>query len=257
MVRKTASLPQKAGRPKSAKQEAIDYVQQAESTTPQTSELTTPEDEQQQLQLLEQIIESNLRAFYEVGMALKQIRDSHLYKLQGYNRFEDYCQERWDIGSRYAYMQIESSAVVDNLRTIGSHFLPTNERQARPLTKLPVEKQGEVWQKVLESAPEKSSTGEPKITTQLVEETIATVIGTTEKPPKEEKAGVKNTFYLSEETDDALNEAFYRIRQLAGKERKKVPKEAMVEVLLQIALEEVEKKKEIVVEKVLNQIARK
>jgi hypothetical protein len=134
-------------------------------------------------------------------------------------------------------MQIESSTVVENLRTIGSHFLPTNERQARPLTKLPIEKQGEIWEKVLESAPEKSSTGEPKITTKLVEETIATVIGNPEKPPKEEKAGVKNTFYLSEETDDALNGAFYRIRQLAGKERKKISKEAVIEILLQMALE--------------------
>ena len=237
MVKKTAALPQKVGRPKSTKQEAIDYVQQVEPTTPQISELTTPEDEHQQLQLLEQIIESNLRAFYEVGVALKQIRDNQLYKLQGYNRFEDYCQERWDMGSRYAYMQIESSTVVENLRTIGSHFLPTNERQARPLTKLPIEKQGEIWEKVLESAPEKSSTGEPKITTKLVEETIATVIGNPEKPPKEEKAGVKNTFYLSEETDDALNGAFYRIRQLAGKERKKISKEAVIEILLQMALE--------------------
>lgn len=50
------------------------------------------------------------------------------------------CLERWGIARRTAYQLIDASAVVENVRH-GAQTLPSNERQARPLTKLEPEEQ--------------------------------------------------------------------------------------------------------------------
>jgi hypothetical protein len=62
---------------------------------------------------------------------------------------------------------------------------------------------------------------------------------------------------VSVEVDDALSEAFYHVRQLAGKERKKLSKETLIETLLQVALEELAEKadKSPVILKVLEKIS--
>ena len=62
---------------------------------------------------------------------------------------------------------------------------------------------------------------------------------------------------MSVEVDDALSEAFYRVCQLAGKERKKLSKETLIETLLQVALEELAEKadKSPVILKVLEKIS--
>jgi hypothetical protein len=54
------------------------------------------------LEELKQAIRRNLKAFYEVGSALMEIRESRLYK-QDYDTFEDYCRDRWDMTRQYAY----------------------------------------------------------------------------------------------------------------------------------------------------------
>lgn len=226
----------RAGRP-SAKERAIEAVRSGMST------------EEQRLQTLEEIINQNLSAFYDVGCALKEIRDNQLYKLQGYSNFEDYCQEKWDMGRTYAHRLEVAVNVIDNLKMlpIGNKILPVNESQVRPLTRLLPEEQRQAWEKVIETAPVIED--KPKVTAKLVEEVVSQVTG---QVPKEKKSkDEKVTYKVSVEVDDALNEVFYRVRQLAGKERKKISKEAMVEVLLQMALKESGEKEEIVMEKVL------
>lgn len=205
---------------------------------------------EERLKQLETIIDVNLKAFYEVGLALKEVRDRELYQLQGFVTFEDYCVQRWDMHRAHAYRLIDSSVVMINLSPIGDKVLPTNESQVRPLTKLPPEQQQQVWEKVVESAPVVED--KPKITAKLVEEIVSEVTGETSKEKKSKDNKV--TYKVSVEIDDTLNEAFYRIRQSAGKERKKLSKEAVIEVLLQMALESLGEKEEIVVERVLKKI---
>jgi hypothetical protein len=53
-----------------------------------------PVDESKRLIELEHIIEAGLQAFIEVGTALAEIRDSHLYK-SNFLTFEDYCIGKW------------------------------------------------------------------------------------------------------------------------------------------------------------------
>ena len=60
---------------------------------------------------------------------------------------------RLGFARRTAYQFIESAAVVENVRH-GAQTLPTNERQARPLTKLKPDEQAEAWQEAVDSAPD-------------------------------------------------------------------------------------------------------
>jgi len=63
---------------------------------------------------IENIIEKNLRSFYEVGIALLKIRESELYLLT-HTSFEEYCHDRWEISRTHAFYLIKSSKIVNNL----------------------------------------------------------------------------------------------------------------------------------------------
>ena len=52
--------------------------------------------ERSRLGKLETTIDRGLQSFFEVGAALKEIRDSRLYRDE-HGTFEDYCQTRWGI----------------------------------------------------------------------------------------------------------------------------------------------------------------
>lgn len=131
--------------------------------------------EEKLLAELEGVIETNMRGFVLVGMALAQIRDQRLYRIH-YPTFEEYILRVWDMGRPRAYQLIEASEVHGNLKSFietasddncsqvslpenvhhGRHtidqLLPKNERQARPLTLFPLEEQQAIWLQVLDEA---------------------------------------------------------------------------------------------------------
>jgi len=226
------------------------------TTQTQVTKLTI--SNKHRLQSLEQMIESNFKAFYQVGLALKEIRDKKLYKSQGYHRFKDYCIERWDMGSRYAYLQIESSVVVENLRSTGTDLLPACERQVRPLTKLEPQQQSEAWERVIQIA-EKNKVGEPKISTELIEKVVSEITGKPiEKQKQSELAGDQVVFKISVEKDTvkSLNKSLQRIRQMLEKHGILVPKDIVIEALLQYGLQELENQgeKSSIVTNVINRL---
>src|SRR5512138_440401 len=109
---------------------------------------------------LETVIARGLQTFIEVGSALMEIRNSRLYR-QMYATFEEYCQERWDLRKSRIYQLMDAAEVVENLKSStivelsgGNIPLPVNEAQARPLAKLDVEMQRQVWRRAIETAPE-------------------------------------------------------------------------------------------------------
>jgi hypothetical protein len=142
----------------------------------------------------EATIERGLKTFVEVGQALQAIRDERLY-LEQYDRFEDYCKERWGWTRMRAQQLIDASVVADNIAGLVSDkkrleadarhhasraraaeqcvnqglHLPQSERVARPLTKLPAEEQADAWEEVV---TESETTGE-KITAKKVESVVA------------------------------------------------------------------------------------
>lgn len=107
---------------------------------------------QTRLQTSEQIIESGLKTFVEVGNALMSIRDERLYREQ-YPTFEAYCRERWSWSSRHVNRQIEAAQIAGAVGPIGP--VPSTESQARELSRLKEpEAIRETWQEVTSSNPQ-------------------------------------------------------------------------------------------------------
>lgn len=110
--------------------------------------------EQNTLQVCEEIIERNLKAFIETGDALLAIRDGRLYRAT-HNTFEDYCLNKWGLKQSRAYQLMDAAEVVHDLKSSTIVELPANEAQARPLTSIETpEERREVWKEAVETAPE-------------------------------------------------------------------------------------------------------
>ena len=62
-------------------------------------------DERVSLTQLEKTIQAGQQAFFEVGAALKEIRDSRFYRDE-FKTFEEYCQKRLGFGRHLANRQI-------------------------------------------------------------------------------------------------------------------------------------------------------
>jgi len=105
---------------------------------------------QEQIIRLESIIESSQRNFHCVGQALKQIRDNQLYRRLGFDSFESYVKNRWDIGKSHAYRLIDAANAIDNLSPIGD-ILPLNEAQCRLLTPFESFDQRKIWREFLQT----------------------------------------------------------------------------------------------------------
>ena len=93
------------------------------------------------------------KAFYEAGLALKTLRDKKLYR-STHSNFDEYCRDRFGRTKRSAYYLIDAITIVDNLEKSEPmvHFLPTSERQCRPLKALKPEQQRIAWTKAVEKA---------------------------------------------------------------------------------------------------------
>ncbi len=100
------------------------------------------EEERDRLQL-ERRVE---RAFYEAGIALKELRDRRLYR-STHKTFEEYCRARFGYGRDAAYLKIGAAEVYENLHQIMPTNcrqipLPTNEHQLRYIAKAKLELKG-------------------------------------------------------------------------------------------------------------------
>lgn len=96
----------------------------------------------------EAVIERGIKTFYEVGMALADIRDRRLYRA-GHGTFEDYCQQRWQMSKTHANRMIQAAEVVDSVTPIGV-TAPATESQARELGRVPEPARAEVWAETVE-----------------------------------------------------------------------------------------------------------
>ena len=144
--------------------DAIHAVERFKESFPGTGEQLSVREETR-LKELEVVIIKNFKAFYEVGRALREIRDSKLYR-ETHETWKDYCKDLYDLAERTAYQYIDASSVVDNLKIEFQNLrncagfekdadipLPINEAQARALSSVPPDQQPEVWKTALETAP--------------------------------------------------------------------------------------------------------
>lgn len=108
----------------------------------------------EEMERLEEVISRNQQSFYEIGIALAEIRDKKLYRdVAGFATFEEYCKRKWDFSGNYARRLIASSAATDNIKNVPMGTFPTVERQVRPLTKLEPDQQVIAWQKAIDITP--------------------------------------------------------------------------------------------------------
>lgn len=130
---------------------------------------------QEKLTELELQIAKGQKAFYQIGSALKIIRDEGLYS-SSHSSFGNYCQQVWEMSKRKANYLISAAGVIDNLK---NYFgcdenncsqipLPANESQVRELAKLSSEEQIKVWEEIIG----KVGNGEV-VTAKLVKKTIS------------------------------------------------------------------------------------
>lgn len=106
---------------------------------------------------LKEVIEKNLKSFYEVDSALTKIRNKKLYlhkKGGAYQTFEAYCKEVWDFQRAHAYRFIDAAKVIENVSESETKK-PVNLEQTRPLFQLKdnPEQQRIAWAKAVETAP--------------------------------------------------------------------------------------------------------
>lgn len=115
------------------------------------------EEEIKDRHLLELKVE---RSFYQAALALRELHARKLFR-STHSRFDYYCRERFGFSQQNADLLIRAAGVIDNLKvtTIGCNFLPTSERQVRPLTKLTPDEQRIVWEEAVEEVGGKVPSG--------------------------------------------------------------------------------------------------
>lgn len=124
-----------------------------------------------ELKECEQILERGLGTFFEVGNALLQIRESHLYRAT-HRTFEQYCHERWNMGRSYAWRLIGAAERMNLLPEDTTFPRPINEFQIRPFLKLAPKEFPSAWKQVVKTAKEGKVT--PRVVQVVVRKLLPT-----------------------------------------------------------------------------------
>lgn len=136
--------------------------------------------EQRELTDCERVITKGWQTFIEVGRALAQIRNKHLYR-QEFPTFEAYCRKKWQYSRVHAHRLIAAAELHTHLLPIGN-TPPQHETQLRPLMGLSKEEAKAAWKKALEAA----KGGE--VTAQLVKQAVAELKPDSHPPRKRRKS---------------------------------------------------------------------
>lgn len=130
--------------------------------------------EANELRRLEAIVADGLQSFIAVGNALLDIRDARLYRSQ-FSTFEDYCRKKWKMSKTHANRLILGYQTSRRIEGPA----PASESQVRALTKVPAERQKEVWHQVV------SSKG-PAPTAKDVKKAVEAALGHKSRPAQSE-----------------------------------------------------------------------
>ncbi len=124
------------------------------------SEQRLTDAERRRLADLEQEVRES---FYRAGCALREIRDSRLYR-ETHKTFEDYCLDALGYKRAYSYELLDAASTFDNIQKClrRADILPTSTYQIRPLKKLKgdPQKQADAWIRAVEKADGRQPTYE-------------------------------------------------------------------------------------------------
>jgi hypothetical protein len=94
---------------------------------------------------LEKIVAKEPEAFFNACNAMRAIIDNQLYK-SGHRSLKEYLKTRFAMSRSRGYQLADCARVMEHLSTkVDKNMLPKNERQVRPLVKLPVGEQLLHW----------------------------------------------------------------------------------------------------------------
>jgi hypothetical protein len=154
----------------------------------------------QRLRTLEKRFRSGMEEFYYTGMILKEIRDDELFKEDGFETWERYCRERWELSRTYVFDLIRTSVLREKLPMSASGEHKWSERSVRELTRIPDNKQAaRVAAQVIK---EVESTPGAKLSASRVQKHVDADLGV-KRPkakPVPEANGVDLVDYLSAKT---------------------------------------------------------
>lgn len=119
------------------------------------------EDEQKQRDAAEERIRHGL---HETWLGFAQIRDGRLWR-STHTSFEVYCQDQWGRGEKQGYHLAAAGDVIQLLLDSGETILPTNERQARALSRFPTD----LRPVIMKTAENLASTLKKKVTAERIE----------------------------------------------------------------------------------------
>lgn len=142
-----------------------------EETAVQSQDMTTAE--LSRLNELEATVKKGFTTFIEVGLALKEIQSSRLYRKK-HGTFEAYCKDTFEVAKRTAYDLIEASSVVQNVRNSAQiGWEPKNQSQAQALKDVAPEDLEEVCRIISMAAQERDI----EITAALITRVVAEFAG--------------------------------------------------------------------------------
>ena len=189
----------------------------------------------QRLRACENVLAEHMEEFVRVGLALKEIRDDHLYKEGGFDHFKDYCRKKWEIGTNYANKIISSADLRIKISGTGRTHSWT-EWSVRELKRL---KSPTKAKAVAERAVKEAAKQNVELTSTFVRKHVDKELGVDRKPkprpaPKFDESVLKWTGQLNG-IADLLNSVSDEDIQYFGKTKPMRAKE------LDSAIERVEK----------------
>jgi hypothetical protein len=135
-----------------------------------------PLDEQEHecFKRLERVIEDGIETFYDVGTALRKIRDEKLYR-EDFITFQEYCEKRWNLKRQRAYEYIDAAKVADTIEPVhlnGEIIRLEKEAHAAALGEFPIELRQSIFNLAVRASEGDVSAREIKSAGIILTETI-------------------------------------------------------------------------------------
>jgi len=130
------------------------------------------EDERREFVALEGVVAKGMQSAFDVGAALRKIRDDRYYR-ETYPTFEEYLAQVWDISRSYTHQLIDAADAFDAVKATGV-ALPQNEFQVRPLAQLPSDKaKQKAWKMAVQAADDMKEKVTHKLVKGVVDDLLA------------------------------------------------------------------------------------
>ena len=137
-------------------------------------EITNMTDEER-LDDLEVTVDRCFRTSLDMYAALKEIRDDRLYRVRGYDSFQDYCKDAWDLGRDYVdrcIVAVEVRGRIADYRDVCDVGQIAKESQLRELVNVP----DDSLEAVLVEACDIAESQEKRVTAKIIKKAKKKVI---------------------------------------------------------------------------------